>query len=124
VINEIIDATGATIDIEDDGTVFVTSVDGEGASKAIAWIEGIVREAKPGEQFLGTVTKLMAFGAFVEYLPGKEGLVHISEIDHKRIEKVEDVLKVGDKVSVVVKEIDSQGRVNLSMKALKERPGV
>lgn len=122
VINEIIDATGATIDIEDDGSIFVTSVDGEGSAKAVAWIESIVREAKPGERFDGKVTKLMTFGAFVEYLPGKEGLVHISEIDHKRIEKVEDALKVGDAVSVVVKEIDSQGRVNLSMKALKERP--
>jgi polyribonucleotide nucleotidyltransferase len=123
MINQIIDETGVSIDIEDDGSVFITSSDQEGSDRAVEWIKGIVREAKAGEKFEARITRLMTFGAFAEILPNQEGLIHISEIDHKRIEKVEDVLKVGDKVDVVVKEIDAQGRINLSMKALKPRPG-
>jgi polyribonucleotide nucleotidyltransferase len=120
VINQIIDETGVSIDIEDDGSVFITSTDGAGATKAVAWIEGLTREAKAGETFEARITKLMAFGAFAEILPGQEGLIHVSEISHERVEKVEDVLSVGDIVQVKVKEIDSQGRINLSMKALIE----
>lgn len=122
VINEIIDETGVQIDIEDDGSVFITSVDKQSAQKAQEWIDNLTHEVKAGEVFQAKVTKLMAFGAFAEILPGQEGLIHVSEIAHRRIDKVEDVLKVGDIVPVKVKEIDSQGRINLSMKALVERP--
>jgi polyribonucleotide nucleotidyltransferase len=123
MINQIIDETGVSIDIEDDGTVFITATDGPGGERAVEWVQSLTREAKAGEQFDARITRLMTFGAFAEVLPNQEGLIHISEIDHKRIEKVEDVLKVGDVVKVIVKEIDSQGRINLSMKALKPKPG-
>ena len=122
IINAIIDETGVQIDIEDDGSVFITSVDKQSAQKAQEWIDNLTHEVKAGETFQAKVTKLMAFGAFAEILPGQEGLIHVSEIAHRRIEKVEDVLKVGDIVPVKVKEIDSQGRINLSMKALIEKP--
>lgn len=123
IINQIIDETGVSIDIEDDGTVFITATDGPGGEKAVAWVESLTREVKAGEQFEARITKIMTFGAFAEVLPNQEGLIHVSEIDHKRIDKVEDVLKVGDTVQVLVKEIDAQGRINLSMKALKPKPG-
>ena len=119
IINEIIDETGVQIDIEDDGSVFITSADKTSAQKAQEWINNLTREVKPGEIFKARVTKIMNFGAFAEILPGQEGLIHISEISDKRIEKVEDVLKVGDIVPVKVREIDSQGRINLSARALK-----
>lgn len=122
MINQIIDETGVSIDIEDDGTVFITATDGPGGEKAVEWVQSLTREAKAGEQFDARITRLMTFGAFAEVLPNQEGLIHISEIDHKRIDKVEDVLKVGDVVRVVVKEIDAQGRINLSMKALLPKP--
>lgn len=122
MINQIIDETGVSIDIEDDGTVFITATDGPGGEKAVAWVQSLTREVKAGERFEARITRLMPFGAFAEVLPNQEGLIHISEIDYKRIEKVEDVLKVGDQVEVVVKEIDAQGRINLSMKALKPKP--
>ena len=122
IINQIIDETGVSIDIEDDGTVFITATDGPGGEKAVAWVESLTREVKVGEQFEARITRLMTFGAFAEVLPNQEGLIHVSEIDHKRIEKVEDVLKVGDMVNVLVKEIDAQGRINLSMKALLPKP--
>ncbi len=121
MINQIIDETGVAIDIEDDGSVFITAPDGEGGAKAVAWIEGITREAKAGEIFEARITKIMTFGAFAEILPNQEGLIHISELAHERVEKVEDIVAVGDRVRVLVKEIDSQGRINLSMKALKEK---
>lgn len=121
VINKIIDETGVKVDIENDGTVFIASTDKEGGDKARLMIEAIVKEAEVGEAYEGKVTRLMQFGAFVEILPGKEGLVHISNISHERVNKVEDVLKVGDVVKVKVTEIDKQGRVNLSMKALIEK---
>lgn len=121
VINEIIDETGVQIDIEDDGTVFVTSPDETSASKAREWIENLTREVKAGEMFQARITKIMNFGAFAEVLPGQEGLIHISELSDKRVEKVEDVVKVGDVVPVKVKEIDQQGRINLSMKDLKKK---
>jgi len=116
VIRSIIDETGAKIDIEDDGTVFIASVDQEGAAKAQQIIENLTKEVEVGEVYLGRVTRLMAFGAFVEVLPGKEGLVHISKLAKERVENVEDVVNVGDEIMVKVIEIDKQGRINLSRK--------
>lgn len=118
VINEIIEKTGVEIDIEDDGTVFVTSDNQEGSSKAKKWIEMLTHEVKAGEEYDGKVTRIMDFGAFVEVLPGREGLVHISQLSEQRVEKVEDVLKVGQQVKVKVIEIDKMGRTNLTMKGL------
>ena len=118
IINEIIDETGVQIDIEDDGSIFITSVNEASADKAKQWIDNLTHEVKPGEIFNAKVTRIMNFGAFAEILPGQEGLIHISEIAERRIEKVEDVLKVGDVIPVKVKEIDSQGRINLSAKAV------
>jgi len=118
MINEIIDKTGVNIDIEDDGSVFITASDAEGAKEAEKIIHNLTKEIKVGEEYEGTVVKIMDFGAFVEILPGKDGMVHISELSHSRVGKVDDVVKVGDKVKVKVKEIDSQGRINLSMKML------
>ena len=116
VIQKIVADTGAKIDIEDDGSVFICAVDADAAKKALAIVEGIVSEPEVGAVYQGKVTKLMAFGAFVEYLPGKEGLVHISQLDTKRVEKVEDVVTEGDEIMVKIIEIDRQGRVNLSRK--------
>jgi len=116
VIRGIIEETGAKIDIEDDGTVFIASVEQEGAAKAQQIIENLTKEVEVGEVYLGKVTRLMAFGAFVEVLPGKEGLVHISKLAKERVENVEDVVNVGDEIMVKVIEIDKQGRVNLSRK--------
>ncbi|WP_288477946.1 polyribonucleotide nucleotidyltransferase [uncultured Clostridium sp.] len=122
VINKIIEDTGVKIDIEEDGTVFVSSVDHDGVNEAIKIIEGITKEAEVGEVYLGKVTKITTFGAFVEVLPGKEGLVHISKLAKERVNKVEDVVSVGDEILVKVTEIDSQGRINLSRKdALAEK---
>ena len=118
MINEIIEETGVDIDIEDDGSVFITATDAQSGARAQEIIHNLTRQVKVGEEFEGTVVRLMDFGAFVEILPGKDGLVHISEMAHSRVEKVGDVVKIGDKVKVKVKEIDSQGRINLSMKAL------
>lgn len=121
VINEIIDGTGVEIDIEDDGSIFITSVDETSAKEAQEWITNLTREVKAGEIFKGKVTRIMNFGAFVEVLPKQEGLVHISELAETRVEKVEDIVKVGDIIPVLVKEIDNQGRINLSLKeALKK----
>lgn len=121
VINKIIAETGVKIDINDDGRVFVMSDDSAGAKAAIKMIEDLTREVIVGEIYLGKVTKITTFGAFVEIIPGKEGLVHISKLDSKRVEKVEDVVSVGDEILVKVTEIDNQGRVNLSRKdALKD----
>jgi polyribonucleotide nucleotidyltransferase len=120
MINEIIDTTGVqAIDIEDDGLVMITSVGGEPAAKAKEWIERLTKEVVAGEIFTGKVTRLMEFGAFVEILPKKEGLVHISELAPWRVEKVGDIVKVGQEVKVKVKEIDDMGRINLSMKAVE-----
>lgn len=114
VINKITAETGVKIDIEQDGRVLIASVDEAAAKKAVQMIEAIVREVKVGEMYLGKVTRLMNFGAFVEVLPGKEGLVHISELSESRVNKVEDVVKVGDELLVRVKEIDNLGRINLT----------
>jgi polyribonucleotide nucleotidyltransferase len=117
VINKIIADTGVEIDIEDDGTVVVAAVDGKAADEAVAIINGIVAEPEIGKVYDGRVVKIMDFGAFVEFMPGKEGLVHISQIANERVEKVTDVLKEGQEVKVKLTEIDSQGRNNLSIKA-------
>ena len=116
VINKIIADTGVKIDIKEDGTVFVSSTEHEGVNEAIKIIEGLTKEVEVGEVYLGIVTKIANFGAFVEVLPGKEGLVHISKLDKERVEKVEDVVSVGDEILVKVTEIDNQGRINLSRK--------
>jgi len=118
IINEIIDETGVQIDIEDDGSIFITSVDKVSADKARQWIDNLTHEVKANEKFNAKITKIMTFGAFAEILPGQEGLIHISELADRRVEKVEDVVSVGDVVPVIVKEIDSQGRINLSIKAV------
>ncbi len=116
-INKIIDEANVKIDIEDDGRVFISAFNIEDSKKAIKIIEGIVKDPQAGEIYMGKVVRLMNFGAFVEILPGKEGLVHISQIAKEKVAKVEDVLKVGDEVLVKVLEIDKQGRINLSRKA-------
>lgn len=121
MINRIIDETGVDIDIEDDGSVFITSTDETSAKEAVEWVKNITREVKAGELFQGRITRLMNFGAFAEVLPNQEGLIHISELEDYRVEKVEDVVKVGDIVPVIVKEIDAQGRINLSHKMAKRR---
>ncbi|AIY80208.1 polyribonucleotide nucleotidyltransferase [Clostridium botulinum] len=116
VINKIIQDTGVKIDIKEDGSVFVSSSDHAGVKEAIKIIEGLTKDVKAGEIYLGKVTKITTFGAFVEILPNKEGLVHISKLDKERVNKVEDVVSVGDEILVKVTEIDSQGRINLSRK--------
>jgi len=122
IINRIIDETGVKIDIEQDGRIYIASVDASQNEKAKKLIEDLVREVVVGETYLGTVKRVEKFGAFVEIMQGKEGLVHISQLDVKRVEKVEDVLSVGDTILVKVTEIDNQGRINLSRKAvLKEQ---
>lgn len=116
VINKIIQDTGVKIDIKEDGTVFVSSTDHNGVNEAIKIIEGLTKEVKAGEVYLGKVTKITTFGAFVEILPSKEGLVHISKLAKERVNKVEDVVSIGDEILVKVTEIDNQGRINLSRK--------
>ncbi len=116
VIQKIIADTGVQIDIEDDGSVFILSPDSAAADKAVKIIEGIVAEPEIGKVYFGKVMRIMDFGAFVEFLPGKEGLVHISKLDNKRVEKVEDVVSVGDEIIVKLIEIDKMGRINLSRK--------
>ena len=118
-INKIIDETGVKIDIEDDGQVCIYSNDMESAQKAMKMIEIITREIEAGKIYDGVVTKIMSFGAFVDLGGGKEGLLHISKISNKRVDKVEDVLAVGDEITVKVTDIDNQGRINLSMKELE-----
>lgn len=121
-INQIIDETGVKIDIEQNGDIFISSEDSTMNDKAKKIIEDIVREVEVGELYLGKVKRIEKFGAFVELFKGKDGLVHISELDIKRTNKVEDVVKLGDEIMVKVIEIDSQGRINLSRKAiLKEQ---
>ncbi len=122
VINEIIDKTGAMIDIEQDGTVSITSEDDESLKRAVQWVKDITREFKVGETFQGKVVRIMDFGAFVELVPGQDGMVHVSEMEYHHVKHPDDVVKIGDIVPVKIIEIDKQGRINLSMKALKERP--
>ncbi|KKR78996.1 MAG: Polyribonucleotide nucleotidyltransferase [Microgenomates group bacterium GW2011_GWB1_40_9] len=115
IIRQIQTITGAVVDVKDDGSVFVTSVKQEAVDKAVAWIEGITHEVKAGEEYEGEVKRMMAFGAFVEILPGKEGLVHVSQMSTGFVQNPSDVVALGQKVKVRVIEIDDQGRVNLSM---------
>lgn len=115
-IHQITGETGATIDIEDDGLIFITSGNEAAAEKALQWIKNITHEVVPGEVFEGRVARILNFGAFVEILPGQQGMVHISELAPYRVNRVEDVVKIGDSVTVVVKNIDSEGRINLSLK--------
>ena len=123
VINEIIEKCEVSIDIEDTGRVFVTAEKETAAKKAIEWINNITREVVVGEIFQGKVKRILNFGAFVEILPGQEGMVHISQLADRRVEKVEDVVNIGDIVPVKVIAIDEQGRINLSIKELKNGYG-
>jgi polyribonucleotide nucleotidyltransferase len=118
MIRKIVEETGAEIDIEDDGRVFIAAVDAGAGEKAQQIIKSLTSDVEIGATYMGKVTKLMTFGAFVEVLPGKEGLVHISQLAKERVAKVEDVVSVGDEIMVKVVEIDKQGRINLSRKAL------
>lgn len=117
VINKIIEETGVKIDIEDDGTIYIASEDGVAADKAKAIIEDIVKEVEVGEVYTGEVVRIMNFGAFVSLPGGKDGLIHISKLAKERVKSVEDVVKVGDVVTVKIVEIDDKGRINLSRKA-------
>jgi len=117
-IRSITDEMKVTIDVENDGTVIIGSPSEEAARKALEKIESLTREVEVGGMYTGKVTRLVNFGAFVEILPGKEGLVHISELADYRVDKVEDVVKVGDEIMVKVIEIDHMGRINLSRKAV------
>ncbi|WP_379151459.1 polyribonucleotide nucleotidyltransferase [Paenibacillus sp. sgz5001063] len=123
IINKIIEETGVKIDIEQDGRVFIGSSDEAMIQKARGIIEGIVREVQVGEIYVGTVRRIEKFGAFVELIPGKDGLVHISQLSTDRVAKVEDVVAIGDTITVKVTEIDQQGRVNLSRKAVLTSEG-
>ena len=121
VIRQITAETGTEINVEDDGTIQIAATSGEKAQKAIKWIEGLTKDVEVGKEYLGKVTRIMNFGAFVEILPGKEGLVHISQLADYRVPRVEDVVSIGDELMVVVTEIDRMGRVNLSRRAAMER---
>ena len=121
IINEIIDACQVTIDIEDTGEIFITGENEESAKKAMTWISNIVKEPEIGEIYQGVVKRIMDFGAFIEILPGQEGLARISEISDHHINKVNDVLKINDIVPVKVISIDEQGRINLSLKQVKKK---
>jgi len=122
VINKIISETDANITIENDGTIYINTPNQASGKKALEMIENIVKEPVVGEIYKGKVTKIMNFGAFVEFLPGKEGLVHISNIAHERVNKVEDVLSEGDLIEVKLTEITPQGKINLSRKVLLPKP--
>jgi polyribonucleotide nucleotidyltransferase len=117
MIKKIVEETGAKIDVDDDGTVYVAAVNSESADKAVATIKGITAVPEVGKIYTGKVTRIMNFGAFVEFMPGKEGLVHISQLANERVNKVEDVVSIGDEIMVKLTEIDSKGRLNLSRKA-------
>jgi polyribonucleotide nucleotidyltransferase len=121
MIRKIQEETGTEINVEDDGTVEIAAVSGENSRKAIQWIESLTRDVEVGALYLGKVTRIMGFGAFVEILPGKEGLVRIGELADYHVPTVEDVVSVGDEVMVVVVEVDRQGRINLSRKAAMQR---
>lgn len=122
MINKIIAETGVQIDIEDDGRVMITSSDAVGMQKAVKWVQELTHEITAGEIYEGTVVRLEDFGAFINILPGQDGMVHVSDIAWSRTNKPNDVMKLGDKVKVQVKEIDNLGRVNLSMKILTPKP--
>jgi polyribonucleotide nucleotidyltransferase len=123
VIREIVEVTGAKIDIEDDGTIKVAAVDASAAQAAIDWIKGIVAEPEVGEIYTGKVVKVVDFGAFVNFLGSRDGLVHISELAPSRVKQVSDVVQMGDQVKVKVLGIDDRGKVKLSMKAVDQKTG-
>ncbi len=123
VIREITETTGVKIDIEDDGTIKVAAVDGEAAKRAIEWIKGIVAEPELGAIYTGKVVKVMDFGAFVNFMGSKDGLVHISELAPRRVEKTGDVVKLGDTVKVKLLGFDDRGKVKLSMKRVDQATG-
>jgi len=114
IINQIIEECGVTVDVEDSGMVFITGTDEAGVNKAVDWIKGITREVQVGEVFQGKVVKIMDFGAFVEILPGTDGMVHISKFVKERIQSVSEVVKEGDTIPVKVMSVDELGRINLS----------
>ena len=121
IIRKIVEETGVQIDVEDDGRVFIASTDQEGAQKAIDWIKGITDEVEVGKIYRGKVVRIMPFGAFVEVLPNQDGLVHISQLTDHRVDRVEEVINVGDEIMVKAVEVDDKGRLNLSrQKALEE----
>ena len=122
MIRSIVERTGAKIDIEDDGTVFISSLSASGGEDAARIIRDMIKEVEIGEVFKGKVTRILNFGAFVEIMPGKEGLIRISDIEWGYVNSIEDVLNIGDEVEVKVSEIDDQGRVNLSRKAMMPKP--
>jgi len=123
VIRGIIEATGVKMDVEDDGTVTIASIDAAASQKAVEMVQRIAAEAEIGKIYKGTVRKIVEFGAFVEILPGTDGLVHISQLAPERVRKVSDVLKEGDEVMVKVLEIDKQGKIRLSRKEALEETG-
>jgi len=120
IINEIIDACDVSIDIDDDGLVMICGTDPGGSAKAVKWVKDIVREFEAGEVFTGKVVRMLDFGVFVELLPGRDGMVHVSELAPYHVSKPENFLNINDTVTVKIKEIDDQGRVNLTMKGQKE----
>src|SRR5690606_10076521 len=112
MINKITSETGAQVDINDDGLVTVSAVDTEAIEKAMTWIEGLVEEPEVGKVYNGKVVKVMDFGAFVQFMPGVDGMVHISELADERVEKVTDVVNEGDEVKVKLMAVDDRGRMN------------
>ena len=120
-IRKIQEETSTEINVEDDGTVEIAAINADNSRAAINWIEWLTREIEIGGLYLGKVTRIMGFGAFVEILPGKEGLVRIGELADYHVPTVEDVVQIGDEIMVVVTEVDRQGRVNLSRKAAMQR---
>jgi polyribonucleotide nucleotidyltransferase len=123
VIREIVEKTGAKINVEDDGTVKVASADGESIKAAINWIKSIASEPELGHIYEGTVVKVMDFGAFVNFFGAKDGLVHISQLAARRVQKTSDVVKEGDKVKVKLLGFDERGKVRLSMKVVDQQTG-
>ena len=121
-IKKIIADTECDINVDDDGIVTVASLDLKRCEEALEIIKGITLEPEAGMEFDGTITRLMTFGAFVEFAPGREGLIHISELEWNRVDKVEDVVKTGDKVRVKLIKVDDQGRLDFSRKALLDKP--
>jgi polyribonucleotide nucleotidyltransferase len=117
-IRGIVDETGAKIDVEDDGSVFVTAPPGDGMRRAIQMIEGLTKQAEVGEIYLGKVVRIMPYGAFVQILPGKDGLVHVSELSDHRVERVEDEVNLGDEINVMVTDVDPSGKISLSRRAV------
>jgi polyribonucleotide nucleotidyltransferase len=120
MIRKITEETGAQIDVEDDGRVFIAAVDQEGGQKAIDWIKGLTEEVEVGRIYKGKVVRIMPFGLFVEVIPNQDGLVHVSKLTDHRVERPEEVANVGDVIMVKATEIDSQGRLNLSRQAAIE----